>query len=257
MNLSPRDLERRRLTTTEAVLLLRQPQLPPDRLLVSEIFGPTVQGEGANVGRAATFVRLGACSLACTWCDTTYAWQPALASTHNTFEIASVATVARQVIAIGAPRLVITGGEPLLQRESVISLARAVAAQGIITEVETAGIRDPAGLVEVVDLFTVSPKLANSGMKETRRLRWRALERYASAQSVFKFVVTSIGDLDEIDSIVNQLVLSPERVIVTAEGTDADAHLDLTRRLAPYTLRRGWCLSPRWHLILWGNERGR
>ena len=43
-------------------------------MIVSEVFGPTVQGEGPSCGRIATFVRLGRCDLRCSWCDTPYTW---------------------------------------------------------------------------------------------------------------------------------------------------------------------------------------
>src|SRR4029450_7825218 len=43
-------------------------------LVVSEVFGPTFQGEGPSVGRRAGFVRLGRCNLDCSWCDTPYTW---------------------------------------------------------------------------------------------------------------------------------------------------------------------------------------
>ena len=43
-------------------------------LVISEVFGPTVQGEGPTIGRRAAFVRLGRCNLDCSWCDTPYTW---------------------------------------------------------------------------------------------------------------------------------------------------------------------------------------
>ena len=45
------------------------------RLLpVSEVFGPTIQGEGPHAGRRVYFVRLGGCNLSCSWCDSAYTW---------------------------------------------------------------------------------------------------------------------------------------------------------------------------------------
>jgi organic radical activating enzyme len=251
------ETERRVLDSSEASALLRRPRLPPGNLLISEVFGPTVQGEGAHTGQAASFVRLGACPLACSWCDTAYAWRPDLVGPDNQFEVASIDAVARQVVGIGVSRLVVTGGEPTLQRAAVADLARAVARHGVASEVETAGIRDPGALLGVVELFTVSPKLANSGMPPSRRLRWPVLQRYASAPSVFKFVATAVDDLGEIEEIVNRLELPPRRVFVCAEGTDAASQLDLSRALAAHVLGRGWGLSTRWHLHLWGDQRGR
>ena len=46
-------------------------------LLISEIFGPTIQGEGKSIGQTASFIRLGGCNLHCVWCDTPYTWDAA------------------------------------------------------------------------------------------------------------------------------------------------------------------------------------
>ncbi len=50
------------------------PRPSAGQLLISEVFGPTLQGEGPSAGQAAAFVRLGACNLSCAWCDTAYTW---------------------------------------------------------------------------------------------------------------------------------------------------------------------------------------
>src|SRR5262245_52198924 len=49
-------------------------EMMTESLVVSEVFGPTWQGEGPSIGRRCGFVRLGRCNLACTWCDTPYTW---------------------------------------------------------------------------------------------------------------------------------------------------------------------------------------
>ncbi len=51
--------------------------LAPDKIRISEIFGPTVQGEGALIGMPTVFVRTGGCDFRCSWCDTLYAVDPA------------------------------------------------------------------------------------------------------------------------------------------------------------------------------------
>jgi 7-carboxy-7-deazaguanine synthase len=54
--------------------LLATPTTTKPPLVVSEVFGPTIQGEGPHAGQRAAFVRLGGCNLTCTWCDTAYTW---------------------------------------------------------------------------------------------------------------------------------------------------------------------------------------
>ena len=51
--------------------------MDPLTLVVAEVFGPTVQGEGPSAGRRASFIRLGGCNLHCDWCDTKFTGTPA------------------------------------------------------------------------------------------------------------------------------------------------------------------------------------
>jgi 7-carboxy-7-deazaguanine synthase len=246
------------LGSEETRSLLGNPRrLGPGRLLVSEVFGPTVQGEGEHVGRAAMFVRLGGCPLECSWCDTDYSWRPDLVGDDNTFEVLPVGDVADRVLAGGCPRVVVTGGEPLLQRDAAASLGEVLARSGVAMEVETAGVVAPGPLAAVVDLFTVSPKLANSGMPVERRLRWSVLAEFAVLASVFKFVVTDIDQLSEVEDVVLRLDLPPDRVLVMPEGRCPEVVLERARALVSEVTSRGWGLTPRWHVLLWRDERGR
>src|SRR5687768_9454687 len=93
-------------------------------LVVSEVFGPTWQGEGPSLGRRAGFVRLGRCNLACSWCDTPYTWDwdrfdPAVELTRM-----SVDAIADRIASMEVPLVVITGGEPLLQQSHLAPLLR-------------------------------------------------------------------------------------------------------------------------------------
>lgn len=116
--------------------------------LVKEIFGPTIQGEGAHAGRACVFLRFAVCSLACSWCDTDFRPEGARRLTAR--------DISDELIAVdrGASRLVIvTGGEPTLQWDA--ELAAALRAAGFAVHMESNGIRPPAA---PVDWLTVSPK---------------------------------------------------------------------------------------------------
>ena len=124
-------------------------------------------------------------------------------------------------------------------------------------EIETNGTRipDPA-VVPLVARWNVSPKLANSGVPEDRRIRPDALAALvATGRAVFKFVVADDSDLDEIAGLVDAHGLGP--VWVMPEGTDAAAVLEGARRLSGPALARGWNLTARLHVLLWNDERGR
>jgi hypothetical protein len=76
-------------------------------------------------------------------------------------------------------------------------------------------------------------------------------------RTVFKFVATAPTDLDEVARIVELVGITPERVFVMAEGTNADTVLRRSRDLAGDVLARGRNLTPRWHILIWGDIPGR
>ena len=118
------------------------------RYLVKEMFGPTLQGEGAHAGRAVVFLRFAACNLDCPGCDTDFS--PEGAQRYAPEEI-----VARlKELDVGRTyRLIVTGGEPTLQWDA--PLAAAVRGAGFRVHMESNGTRVPAG---PVDWLTISPK---------------------------------------------------------------------------------------------------
>jgi organic radical activating enzyme len=153
--------------------------------------------------------------------------------------------------------MVVTGGEPLGQQYAVTKLATALAEGGRRVEVETSGSIVPRqGLLDAVHRFVVSPKLANSGLPEERRIRPDALRAFAaSGRAVFKFVACDPNDLDEVERLVDAYGLAP--VWVMPEGTTEEQVSARLRGLAEPVLARGWNLSSRLHIILWGDQRGR
>lgn len=230
---------------------------PTDELVVSEVFGPTFQGEGPSTGRRAGFVRLGRCNLACTFCDTPYTWRwedhdPATELTRTT-----VAGVVADIEAMGVDLVVVTGGEPLLQQRHLTGLAADIRRRGWECEIETAGTIAPVPeLVALVSRFNVSPKLANSGNERDQRYKPAVLRGLqATAKASFKFVVTRPEDLDEVQAVVQECGLG--EVWIMPEGTDAVVVVDRGQRLADEVLRRGWHFTTRLHVLLWGDERGR
>ena len=230
---------------------------PPGTLAVSEVFGPTFQGEGPSVGRRAGFVRLARCDLDCRWCDTPYTWNWARYDPAVEVHHLSVDDVLAQLRGMAPDRVVVTGGEPMLQQRRLVPLLEACAAEGWPVEMETNGRHAP--LPEVAALvaqLNVSPKLANSGVAREKAIVPDALAALmATGKAAFKFVVAEPADLDEVAELVDAHGLSP--VFVMPEGTDVEAVLGRMRALADPVLARGWHLTPRLHVLLWGDERGR
>ena len=228
----------------------------PGTLVVSEVFGPTWQGEGPSVGRLAAFVRLGRCNLACTWCDTAYTWDWSRFDPADELQTRTVDDIAAQLDVISAPMVVVTGGEPLLQQRGVVQLLERIKERGWRVEIETAGTLAPSEeLTRLVDQFNVSPKLANSGNDRDRRYRPEVLRAFqATGRGVYKFVVADPSDLDEIEEIVHACGLEP--VYVMPEGTGPEVITERLRVLAAPVLERRWNLTTRLHVQIWGDRRG-
>ena len=106
----------------------------------------SLQGEGRNSGRPATFIRYSTCNLSCRWCDT-----------HKN-ELISLTTdeVVRQVVALGNRSVIVTGGEPTIQL-GLDDLLRALKAAGMWIALETNGVVAPTH-PELFDYISVSPK---------------------------------------------------------------------------------------------------
>ncbi len=233
------------------------PRLTGTTLAVNEVFGPTFQGEGPTSGRRAAFLRLARCNLSCTWCDTPYTWDWSRYEPKDEVHRLTVRELLARIDAMGVDRLVITGGEPLLQQAQLAELLEACAARGWAVEVETNGTRAPLPLTAaLVDQFNVAIKLANSGMAERVRVRpaaIRALEQ--TGRAAFKFVVEDPRELDEVAKLVDRFGLRP--VWIMPQGTTPEMVTEGVRRLGDAVLERGWNMTSRLHVLVWGDERGR
>ncbi len=237
----------------------------PASLPVAEIFGPTIQGEGPSAGQLALFLRLGACNLACTWCDTPHTWDGKRFDLRQ--EIRRVPVVELVDVAGQHPHalVVITGGEPLLHQRtdawrSLMAVLRYTTRRA---EIETNGTLAPQPVTLGVPrlVFNVSPKLANSGMPEDRRIKPEALEAFVALahqdRARFKFVAANSDDLEEIATLTDRFHIPPHATWVMPEGVTPEQTIDVARTLAEDVIRRNWNLTLRQHVLLWPGERER
>ncbi|MGE3277440.1 MAG: radical SAM protein [Vicinamibacterales bacterium] len=159
-------------------------------LTINEIFH-SVQGESTHAGRPCVFVRLTACDLRCSWCDTPYAF-------HEGRKM-SVDEVVEAVLATGCPLVELTGGEPLLQAD-VYPLMRRLQAEGLTVLLETGGHRSiadvPTGVIRVVDV-----KCPGSG--ESERNDWENLARVGPADEL-KFVIRDREDFEYACAVLDR-----------------------------------------------------
>lgn len=246
--------------------LLGQQAVDSRTLFVADTFGPTFQGEGPSVGRQALFIRLSHCNLSCgqgsgaRWaCDTPYTWDfktydPQDPQIRRRISVDELVTWVRSH---RTPLIVVTGGEPLVQRVGLERLVAALHAEGRQVEIETNGTLIPSeGLLAAVTAFNVSPKLAAAGGRMVMRIVPAALEAFAACgKARFKFVVSDVAEFKEIADLVERFAV--DEVWVMPEGTSADRVRQGMRSISEEALARGWNLSPRLHIELWEDERGR
>ncbi len=225
-------------------------------LKLSEIF-ESLQGEGASAGVPCVFVRLAQCNLHCTWCDTKYTWDFEQFDYATEVSEASALEVAERVNAAASRRVVVTGGEPLLQQRALASFFAALA-DDVIVEVETNGTITPTGdTLAHVDQWNVSPKLRNAGDPEALRIRLHVLAQLREApMSYLKLVVAEAADYVEAEELVRTLAWPRERVLFMPKASDREELRGRAESVANAAQTRGFRFSSRLHLELWGGRRG-
>jgi 7-carboxy-7-deazaguanine synthase len=226
-------------------------------LKVSELF-ESLQGEGPSAGMPCLFLRLATCNLHCSWCDTKYTWDWVSHRYEDEVRLMNAADIAERVVASNQGRLVITGGEPLLQQPGLAHLLGKLP-DSLVIEVETNGTIAPRQeLVERVAQWNVSPKLANAGDPESLRIRRRVLDALrATGRAWLKLVVRGPVDAEEADALVGSLDWPRERVLFMPEARTPEQLRERAPLVARICHERGYRFSPRLHVELWGGERGR
>lgn len=147
---------------------------------ISEIYR-SIQGETQYAGLPCTLVRTTGCDLRCGYCDSAFAFYGG--------RDMSLEDIVAEVARLGAPLVLLTGGEPMLQRD-IGELAARLLAAGYRVMIETSGAhsleRLPAGVVRIVDVKT-------PGSGESHRMRLEVLDGLGARDAV-KFVICDEAD---------------------------------------------------------------
>lgn len=218
-------------------------------LEIVEIF-LSFQGEGPLIGRRAIFLRLARCNLRCVWCDTKYAYEP-----RYILDIESIVKILHKYankLRMRKPLLVITGGEPLLQKDSLISLLEHIYDKFLI-QVETNGTIDPSDIMNLVHYVVVSPKLSNSGNPpELRRLSetYKILLEKFSDKIYFKFVIDRYEDIYEVEDIVNNFNIPRENVFLMPQCRSTSEFLEKLKLVQKLASEYDYGISLRLQYIL-------
>jgi 7-carboxy-7-deazaguanine synthase len=203
---------------------------------INEIFY-SVQGESSYAGRPCVFVRLTACDLRCSWCDTPYAFHE---GTRRTVD-----DVLAEVDRFDCQLVEVTGGEPLLQ-EDVYLLFDGLLNRGKQVLLETGGHRStervPAQVVTILDV-----KCPGSG--EGHRMDWTNIERLRPHDEV-KFVIKDRADYDFASDVTRRFDLTAR--VAAVHFSPVHDVMDL-RQLSEWVLqdRLGVRVQVQLHKYIW------
>lgn len=223
---------------------------------VSEIFY-SVSGEQPTLGQPAIFLRLSGCNLRCRFCDSSYA----LGSEYKEMTVAEVINEIENYL---CKLVVITGGEPLLPSHQT---ELATVLEGLLAlpnrrwkfQIETNGYFAPSKeLVDLIDIWVISPKLSNSGNKPYE------LGDYPSEvydkQVCFKFVVGEPRDFKEILDFLNGCELyhncRKSKIYLMPMAITPEEHNEKLPMLFKFAKLWQFTISPRLQILGFGNKRG-
>lgn len=238
-----------------------------DVIRVSEIFGPTIQGEGALIGQPTVFVRTGGCDYRCSWCDSLHAVESRF---RDDWKPMSVEAIWAEVEALSGQRplmISLSGGNPAIQ--PLGGLIAHGHRQGYRFALETQGSIARDWFADL-DVLVLSPKPPSSGMAEDLDALRDCFTRAASGPHiVLKFIVFDEADYDFARRIAGAfpavpVYLQPGNHTPPSPGDD-DSPVDLPgimgrmHWLVERAMQDRWfeaTILPQLHVLMWGNLRG-
>lgn len=238
------------------------------RIPVIEMFGPTIQGEGAVIGVKTMFVRTYGCDYRCSWCDSAFTWDGSAKDKVTMLTPQEVLSGLHELAGENFDCVTISGGNPALIGEAMGEFIRLLHERGIQAAIETQGSRWQEWFNEV-DMLTISPKPPSSGMETD----WDRLDEImdkvhgnGKAAHSLKVVVFDQEDYEYARKVHFRypeipLFLQPGNDNVTEEG-DISARLLgrlewlFQQVIADPQMNRARVL-PQLHALVWHNKRGK
>ncbi|MBT2287837.1 7-carboxy-7-deazaguanine synthase QueE [Paenibacillus albidus] len=238
------------------------------KIPVIEMFGPTIQGEGAVIGVKTMFVRTYGCDYRCSWCDSAFTWDGTAKDKVTLLEPEAILNGLLELAGNNFDNVTISGGNPALIGESMAELINLLHARGIRAAIETQGSRWQDWFCEV-DVLTISPKPPSSGMVTNWDVLDNIMDRMRDSgreTCSLKVVVFDTVDYQYAKQVHQRypwvpLYLQPGNEDVTEEG-------DISARLLA---RLEWLFNlviadpgmnqvkvlPQLHALIWHNKRGK
>ncbi len=233
---------------------------------VSEIFGPTIQGEGVLIGKPTIFVRTGGCDYRCAWCDTLHAVESQYRDEWKPMSHEDIWTKVEELSG-GKPLTVsLSGGNPAIQPLGpLITLGKS---RGYEFALETQGSIAQEWFADL-DTLILSPKPPSSQMKTDLKALDDCIQNSGSkTQVILKFVV-----FDDADYLYakESAARYPELAVYLQPGNhtppngqegqsvDMDGIMKRMRWLVEKVGADQWfsvTVLPQLHVLIWGNMRG-
>ncbi|OIJ21891.1 7-carboxy-7-deazaguanine synthase QueE [Anaerobacillus alkalidiazotrophicus] len=239
------------------------------KIPVIEIFGPTIQGEGAVIGKKTIFIRTAGCDYQCSWCDSAFTWD---GSGKEDITMMNAEEIFRELEKIGLDNfehVTISGGNPALIK-SLSTLIRLLKEKNFKVGLETQGSVWQDWMVEIDDL-TISPKPPSSGMKtdfdRLEDILQLLTKRIDNGHVSIKVVIFNDKDLQYAKNVHKKFPAVPFYLQVGNEDLSDESN----ERLALMLIQKlEWLVSkvvvdpefnnvrvlPQLHTLLWGNKKG-
>jgi 7-carboxy-7-deazaguanine synthase len=233
----------------------------------------SIQGEGKSLGKPSIFVRSSLCNLHCIWCDTDYTWnwentpfKHVKDSDINykkykkedwTVDLKTGA-ILNEITKYPCKRVILTGGEPLMQQKELTELSKILCEDEYFIEVETNGTLIPTSEFDKnISQYNVSPKLSNSNNNIRLREKPDAYKFFSdSEKSTFKFVIETPEDLEEVNELVVKYKIESSKVYLMPQGTTGDQLNMKQQWLVEICKTLGYNYTDRLHIHIYGDKKG-
>ena len=235
------------------------------KLRISEIFGPTIQGEGALIGKPTVFVRAGGCDYRCSWCDTLYAVESQFRNEWTPMTSEEIWLKVRTLSNDCPLTISLSGGNPAIQDFSAfIKIAQS---NGYEVAMETQGSIHQPWFADL-NYLALSPKPPSAEISFDKSKFAKCVQAGPVGKIAMKIVI-----FDEIDyNWAKEMAdLYPDLPLFLQAGnlshqtqtksakSPFDQSSEKMRWLIEKTLSDNWFkpkILPQLHVMIWGNARG-
>ncbi len=237
-----------------------------DMIRISEIFGPTIQGEGALIGVPTVFVRTGGCDYRCVWCDSLHAVDSEYRHDWTPMTASAVMDEVRRLSGGQPLTVTLSGGNPAIQPFGDLIAMGREGGYGFALETQGSVSKD---WFSQLDMLVLSPKPPSSEMQTDWAMLQECVDAAQGAPTVLKIVVFDDADYAYARDVAARhpdlpVYLQPGNHTPPPPGDDSAA-VDLPgidarmRWLVDLVIADRWHAArvlPQLHVMLWGNKRG-